>query len=185
MFRHVVKFIFHVYFSQKQTFTLLITLVNVSSSAERSAALRVIESSLTYALGNLTTVIAPTVQIQRYGIAMLVLGYSNNHYHACICNVDGCNPESLNDGTWPETAPGSTASIPCPCTEAEGQLAARVTRQCEGTYNEGARWGSIDDSQCRGRLSGKLCSFFEVRFNIMMFMARIVQKFNIRIATST
>ena len=51
-------------------FTFLITLVNVPSSAERSAALRVIESSLMYALGNLTPATAPTVQIQRYGISM-------------------------------------------------------------------------------------------------------------------
>ena len=78
-------------------------------------------------------------------------------------NVDGCNPEMLEDESWPETPPGSTASIHCPCTDAEGQLAARVIRQCEGTYTEGASWGAIDDSQCRDQLSGILCMLFEVR----------------------
>ena len=79
-------------------------------------------------------------------------------------HIDGCNPESLDGRMWPETTPGSNARIPCPCTEAEGQLAARVTRQCEGTYSEGASWGAVDDSQCRGRLSGALCMLFEVSF---------------------
>ena len=56
------------HFSQIQTFTLLITL-NVSSSVNRSTALRAIESSLVYALGNLTTAMAQVqaVEIQRYG----------------------------------------------------------------------------------------------------------------------
>ena len=78
--------------------------------------------------------------------------------------LDGCNPEELDGHMWPESTPGSTVvGMPCPCTEAEGQLAKRVIRRCVGTYRDhGAMWGAVDDSQCRGRLSGKLCAFFGV-----------------------
>lgn len=77
----------------------------------------------------------------------------------------------LGDQLWPETAPGYTAvGTPCPCTEAEGQLAARVTRQCVGTYRDGASWGPVDDSQCRDRLSGRLCVLFQVNIYLRLII---------------
>ncbi len=69
----------------------------------------------------------------------------------------------LDGQLWPETDPGSTAiGSPCPCTEAEGLLAASVIRRCVGTYGDGAQWGPVDDSPCRNRLSGQLCLLFQV-----------------------
>ena len=89
---------------------------------------------------------------------LFVLSYSH-----IIINVDGCNPDMSEGQLWPETAPGSTAvGTRCPCTEAEGQLAARVIRKCVGTYGDGARWGPVDNSQCGDRLSGQLCMLFQV-----------------------
>ena len=82
---------------------------------------------------------------------------------------------------WPKTAPGSTASIPCPCTDhdAEGQLAARVTHQCVETYSEGAQWGVVDDRQCRDRLSGVLCELFMV----YLYLINLVLLFWLTIAS--
>ncbi len=59
-------------------FTLLITLINISSSSERSAALEAIESSLTQALMNVEIpadipTLAIGVQIQRYGITIITI----------------------------------------------------------------------------------------------------------------
>lgn len=77
----------------------------------------------------------------------------------------------LNGHQWPETAPGYTEKgPPCPCTEAEGQLAAKETRQCVGTYSSGSRWDAVDDSQCRVRLSGQLCALFEVSMKSIIIL---------------
>ena len=140
-------------------FALLITLVNVSSSMERSAVLDAIESSLMTALRNLE--VQPTMtQIDRYGIT---ISLKSSLSYIIFNLLDGCNPEVLDGQQWPETAPGSTAvGSPCPCTEAEGQLAGRVIRQCVGTYSSGSWWDAVDDSQCTSRLSGQLCALFEV-----------------------
>ena len=76
--------------------------------------------------------------------------------------IDGCNPEEFEGRMWPEAAPGFTASNSCPCTEAVGLLPGRATRQCLGTYRDGAKWGNVDYSQCVSRLSGQLCLLYEV-----------------------
>ena len=66
---------FHVSFSQqRQLFELLITLVNVPSSMERSAILDAIESSLTTALRNLEIQpIMTQIDLDRYGITIIVI----------------------------------------------------------------------------------------------------------------
>ena len=66
----------HVGFSpQRQMFELLITLVNVPSSMERSAVLDAIESSLTTALRNLEIQeiqpIMTQIDLGRYGITII------------------------------------------------------------------------------------------------------------------
>ena len=79
--------------------------------------------------------------------------------HAPVClNIDGCDPE----GEWPETSPGFTASVPCPCADIVGSLAGNMTRLCMGSYSRGAEWtNDVDDSQCasqRSGITGRLCN---------------------------
>ena len=80
--------------------------------------------------------------------------------------ADGCNPETYNGVMWPETRPGSTASIECPCAERLGSLAGERTRVCRGTFSLGAFWEeSVDDSQCATTMSERtrqLCAIPEV-----------------------
>ena len=151
-------------------FTLLITLVNVSisPSADRSTALVDVQRNLTYALENLPTAMAQvvTVQLQRYGIIkalIIFVGYAPNNYYVCI---DGCDPEEVDGRMWPEAAPGSTVSTPCPCAEAEGPLPGTVIRQCGGNYSHGARWSDVDNSQCAARSLGQLCALVKVSCTI-------------------
>ena len=62
---------------------------------------------------------------------------------------DGCNPDTFEGIEWPETNLGSSAAVPCPCSEFAGSLAGEIFRFCEGTYSQRARWSDhVNDSQC-------------------------------------
>ena len=77
-----------------------------------------------------------------------------------ILTIDGCNPEMDEYGVWPETLPGYTSALPCPCADILYSLAGRATRLCRGTYTDGAEWENVNNNQCSTRVSettAKLC----------------------------
>ena len=76
--------------------------------------------------------------------------------------IDGCDPEEFEGRMWSEAAPGSTASVPCLCNDAEGLIPGRVTRQCVGTYGNGAEWGDTDNNQCTDNSFAVLCMLAKV-----------------------
>ena len=94
--------------------------------------------------------------------------YYYSEFCSCYCCcIDGCNPESFGGREWPETNLGSSASVPCPCSEFAGSLAGRILRFCGGTFSQRARWSDLlDDSQCtalNSEQTGLLCQAAQVR----------------------
>ena len=104
---------------------------------------------------------AQSIHLKRHGNLLYEDSLHYQHYD-CNNSTDGCNPEKDTDyGVWPETLPGYTATLPCPCADILHSLAGRATRLCHGTYSSGAEWEDVDDTQCSTRLStitAKLCN---------------------------
>ena len=67
---------------------------------------------------------------------------------------------------WPETRPGFTARVICPCAERLGSLAGTMTRLCAGTYSQGASWDVlVDVRECavnNSEVTRRLCEIPEV-----------------------
>ena len=84
----------------------------------------------------------------------------------CSDYIDGCNPDTFEGIKWPETNLGSSASVPCSCSEFAGSLAGKIFRLCNGTYSQRARWSvRLDKSQCTALSSqqtGLLCEAAQV-----------------------
>lgn len=104
--------------------------------------------------------------------------YCNSVHHEFICIIpwcghtltDGCDPEMYMDIRWPETNLGSIANVSCPCVEIVGSLAGRVTRECTGTYTEGARWDDEVGRRCAAHsdITNTLCKLAMVSHNLLI-----------------
>ena len=93
---------------------------------------------------------------------------------------DGCPEEVSSDCSdidmikWPEKEIGEVATVRCPCgPEGENPLPSQpvTTRQCEGNYDNGARWGPQMCTECQfSGIRTSLCQLLNVRMYVCIYI---------------